>query len=105
MFTKIMKLLVITGSASLFATASAEVVHPELPIETSDVSITQAKPGGFIMARQCKTCPLLSLQFDEKSKAIKHGKSVSLRSIPTHSDSGITIIYDPATKIVHRVTW
>lgn len=105
MNSKIIHFLVTVGTMLLCAAASAEVVHPELPIETTDVSITQAKPGGFLLARPCGNCPMMSLQFDENSKAITNGKTVSLSRIPSHSNTGITVIYDPATKVVHRVFW
>jgi hypothetical protein len=105
MYTKFISLLISIGTLLFSASVSAEVFHPELPIETTNVSITHAKPGGFLLVRPCESCAMLSLQFNKKSKAIKHGRSVSLSSIPSHSKTGITVIYDPATKIVHRVTW
>jgi hypothetical protein len=105
MYTKIQRLLVTIGTLLLCTTVSAEVVHPELPIETTDVSITQAKSGGFLLTRPCGNCPMMSLQFDANSKAIKNGKPVDLSRIPSHSNTGITVFYDPTTKVVHRVTW
>jgi len=95
-----------TASVLLVAAAVyAQDFHPELPIETSEVSVTRAEPGGFILVRPCQGCAMVSLQFDANSKAIAKGKAVGLTAIPEHSQSAITVIYDPKTKIVKRVLW
>ena len=105
MFTQKLGFLTVTVALLISATVQAQDYHPELPIETADYSITHAEPGGFVLARSCKTCPMLSLQFDDKSQVLHNGKAMSLKSIPQNSKSVITIIYDPKTKIVKRVFW
>jgi hypothetical protein len=105
MFTQKLGFLIASGALLLCSAVQAQDYHPELPIETSDYSITHAKPGGFVLARACKTCPMLSLQFDADSKVLHNGTVMSLKSIPQNSKTGITIIYDPKTKIVKRVFW
>jgi hypothetical protein len=105
MFTQILRHIA-TACAILMSTASfAQDEHPELPIESTDVTVTQAKPGGMLLIRPCKDCPMMSLQFDANSKAFTKGKAVSLSSIPEHSRSAITVIYDPKTNMVKRVFW
>jgi hypothetical protein len=105
MFTQTLKLIA-TACAILISTASyAQDFHPELPIESMDVTVTHAKAGGFILVRPCQSCAMMSLQLDANSKAFTKGKAVSLSSIPEHPSSAITVIYDPQTKIVKRVFW
>ena len=93
-------------SALLFtAVGHAEVVPPEVPIETTQITMTRAQIGGHLLVRPCKDCAMLSLQLDANSKAFFNGKPVSISSIPEHPSSAITVIYDPTTKIVKRVRW
>lgn len=105
MLTQKLGYVLATAALLACATAQAQDYHPELPIETADYSITHAEPGGFILARACTTCPMLSLQLDDKSVAIHNGKTMNLKSIPENSKTGITVIYDPKTNIVKRVIW
>ena len=105
MFTQKTGFLVAAGALLVCAAVQAQDVHPELPIEAKQVTVTRAEPGGFLLVRACESCATVSLQFDASSKAISNGKAVSLSSIPEHAGSAITVIYDPKTKIVKRVFW
>lgn len=93
--------------ALLVASVSlAQDVPPEAPIETWNVTVTQASPGGLLLVRPCGDCPMLQLHFDANSKAIANGKPVDLKAIPEHpTKSALTIIYDPKSRLVRRVIW
>lgn len=98
--------IIIAACAALFATTGhAEIVYNELAIETLDLSVTHARPGGFILVRPCKQCEMLNLQIDANSKAFANGKPAALSAIPEHPKTAVTVIYDPKTKIVKRVRW
>lgn len=105
MFTALMRLALSASALLITAVGHAEVVPPEVPIETTEISMTRAQVGGYLMVRPCKDCAMLSLQLDANSQAFFNGKPVKLSAIPEHSKSAITVIYDPTTKIVKRVRW
>jgi len=103
-----MRLGTIMACTALLASSLsyAQDLPPETPIETWNVSITQARPGGSLLVRPCKDCPVIHLQFDAQSQAIANGKPVSLTAIPEHpSKAALTVIYDPKTRVIRRVIW
>lgn len=83
----------------------AEILHPEAAIEAEEHSVTHARAGGFILARQCEQCDMLSLEIDAATKAYANGKEVPIGSIPSQDKTSITVIYDPKSKVAKRVLW
>lgn len=105
MLIKSVKSLATIFALLIGATAYAQGLPPEAPLETNNISITRAQPGGLVLARPCENCAMLTLQFDANSKAMHNGSTVSLTAIPEHVKGAITIIYDPNTMIIRRVRW
>lgn len=85
--------------------AYAEIIQNEAAVEAVEFSVTHARVGGFIHARQCQQCPMLSLQIDDKTRAFANGKEVSVNTIPSQPASAVTVIYDAKSKIAKRVLW
>jgi hypothetical protein len=97
---------VLTASALLFTvTGYSAGLPPEVPIETTELTLKNAHVGGSLLVRPCKDCEMLSLKIDANSQAFFHGKPVSISSIPEHNSSAVTVIYDPNSKVVKRVRW
>jgi hypothetical protein len=92
-------------SASGYAQPKSQEPPSEAPIEAKGATVTRAEPGGYIMVRNCKTCPMMTLQFDANTQAYANGHAVSLSTLPKYTTAPITVIYDPKTKIVKRVRW
>ena len=105
MRTPFTQIVLATFALLITPVGHTEVAPPEVPIETTQITMTRAQIGGHLLVRPCKDCAMLSLQLDANSKAFFNGKPVSISSIPEHSSSAITVIYDPTTKIVKRVRW
>jgi hypothetical protein len=105
MCTPFIRFILIACAVLFTAVGHCEITPPEVPIETKDLTMTRAQIGGQLLVRPCKDCAMLSLQLDANSKAFFNGKPVSISSIPEHSSSAITVIYDPSTKVVKRVRW
>lgn len=84
----------------------AEILLIEDAIETDKLSFSlDAALNGHITAKHCTSCPSIRLIVDKNTQAIKHGKAVHLNKATQIKGTFATVIFDPKTKIVKRITW
>jgi hypothetical protein len=83
----------------------AEIIHVDKAIEAEKFLMFHSIPTGYVLARECKTCPELRLTTNAATQAIYNGHPVSIKSVPTAATSTITVIYDPKTNVAKKILW
>lgn len=84
----------------------AEILLIEDAIETDNLNLSlDSSLNGHVTVKRCPGCPNIKLKVNKDTQAIKHGKRVHLNHATHHSGSFATVIFDPKTKIVKRITW
>jgi hypothetical protein len=106
MISKIIKLLCL-GTFTVFHSglSQAEIINLEKSIEAEQLQIINATGNGLILARECPSCPEVRLNINSATTALHRNKATPLSSVPTKSDTAITVIYDPATLTAKRIRW
>ncbi len=87
-------------------TGQAEILMIEDAIEAESLQINiNDSLDGYVIARQCSTCPKVKLKIDKTTQAIKRGKVIHLHQANQLNGKFATIIFDPKTKLVKRIIW
>ncbi len=84
----------------------AEILMLEDAIESESLQISiNDSLDGYVITKQCSTCPKLKLKIDRTTQAIKQGKVIHLHQANQLNGKYATIIFDPRTKLVKRIIW
>ena len=84
----------------------AEILLIEDAIETDKLQLSiDASLDGYVIARRCPKCPDVRLKVDKKTQAFKQGKQIHLNQAKHRNGKFATVIFDPKTKMVKRITW
>lgn len=98
-------LLLVIFTFTLSNISHAEIIYDEEAIETNEFSTIGSYASGFVVVKKCDKCPSFNLQLNKQSRAFHKGKLTELNKVPKWSKKGITIFYNPKTKVVTRVRW
>jgi hypothetical protein len=82
----------------------AEIVIIQGAIEAHDIKVViNSSTDGYVLARNCETCPFTRLGIDSKTTVTVDGKPVKInKRIEKHWSGGI-VIYDIETNRVARL--
>jgi len=87
-------------------TGQAEFLMIEDAIESESLQINiNDSLDGYVITRQCSTCPKLRFTIDKTTQAVKRGKVIHLHQANQLNGKFATIIFDPKTKLVKRIIW
>ncbi|OGT18953.1 MAG: hypothetical protein A2V90_03110 [Gammaproteobacteria bacterium RBG_16_57_12] len=105
-FKRLAQMLLAAIMVTLTLTAHAGFTMIEDAIEASTFSLEVDKEGyGFIMARNCPSCPEVKVLINEGTRIMQNQKSRTVNHLRERANLGATIIYNLQTRVATKIFW
>lgn len=82
-----------------------EMLSDEKSIEAMEFKISATAGSGYILTKECATCPVVRLNVTTSTRAFFNNKSVPLSQVPALATSITTVVYDLKTMNAKRIYW